>query len=92
MPKPNIIAQGAEAIIIHSGNSVIKDRVSKAYRHPELDKKIIKQRTKRETSLLKRASKLIPVPIPEQGTNFNEIKMPFIKGKKLSESLEQLDL
>lgn len=86
----DIIQQGAEAIIIHEGNSVIKDRVSKKYRHPELDKKIIKQRTKSEAKILEKVSKLIPCPKPEQ-VEFNEIKMPFIEGKKLSENLEQLD-
>ncbi|MEK6885799.1 MAG: RIO1 family regulatory kinase/ATPase [Nanoarchaeota archaeon] len=88
--KTNIIAQGAEAIIIHEGNSIIKDRVSKKYRHPELDNKIIKQRTKKEAKLLEKVSKLIPCPSPTK-TSFNEITMPFIAGKKLSENLENLD-
>jgi TP53 regulating kinase-like protein len=90
MPKPNIIQQGAEAIIIHEGSSVIKDRVSKKYRHPELDKKIIKTRTKKEAKLLEKVSKLIPCPLPSN-TSLNQIEMPFIEGKKLSEHLEQLD-
>ncbi len=90
MLKPNIIQQGAEAIIIHEGNSVIKDRVSKKYRHPELDQKIIKTRTKKEAKLLEKVSKLIPCPLPSK-VEFNEIEMPFIKGKKLSENLENLD-
>jgi len=90
-PKTQIIAQGAEAVIIHEGNSVIKDRISKGYRHPELDKKIIKQRTKKEANILEKASKIINSPMPEKGTSFNEIKMPFIEGKKLSENLEQLN-
>ena len=89
--KPEVIQQGAEAVIIQEGNSVIKDRVSKGYRHPELDKKIIKQRTRSETKILEKAGKLIPAPIPEAGKEFNKIKMPFIEGKKLSESLEELD-
>jgi len=88
--KTNVIQQGAEAIIIHKGDSVIKDRVSKGYRHPELDKKIIKQRTKSEAKILEKASKLIPCPLPTN-VEFNEIEMPFIEGKKLSENLEKLD-
>ena len=91
MHKPNIIQSGAEAIIIHEGKFIIKDRIKKGYRHPELDKKIIKQRTKKEAKLLEKASKLIPVPKPFFIPDFNEIKMPFIPGKKLSEHLEQLD-
>jgi len=90
MPTPKILAQGAEAIILRQGNEVIKDRVSKKYRHPELDKKIIKQRTKKEAKLLEKVSKLIPCPNPTK-TSFNEITMPFITGKKLSETLEQID-
>jgi len=90
MPKPNIIQQGAEAIIIHEGKNVIKDRVSKKYRHPELDKKIIKTRTKKEAKLLEKVAGLIPCPLPSK-VEFNEITMPYVKGKKLSENLEQLD-
>jgi len=88
--KPKIIQQGAEAIILHSGDYVIKDRVSKGYRLPELDKKIIKRRTKSEAKLLAKASEVISSPKPTQ-TEFNKIKMPFIEGKKLSEHLEKLD-
>jgi TP53 regulating kinase-like protein len=97
MTSPNIIQQGAEAIIIHEGAKVIKDRVSKKYRHPELDKKIIKTRTKKEAKLLEKVSKLIPCPLPtnlreiEKSKTPNQIEMPFVKGKKLSENLEQLD-
>jgi len=87
---PNIIQQGAEAIIIHEGNSVIKDRLAKKYRHPELDKKIIKARTKSEAKILEKLSSIINVPKPSK-VEFNEIIMPHIDGKKLSEHLEQLD-
>ena len=89
--KTNVIQQGAEAKIIQKGNFIIKNRISKGYRHPELDKKIIKTRTKKEKNLLEKASKIINAPIPEETYETNIIKMPFIKGKKLSESLEKLD-
>lgn len=90
MTIKKIIASGAEANIIQEGKFVVKDRISKGYRHPELDKKIIKQRTKRETTILEKAHKLINSPSPEM-IEFNKIKMPFIEGKKLSENLENLD-
>ena len=90
MVKPILIAQAAEAKIFREGDSVIKDRVSKGYRHPELDKKIIKQRTKKEASILEKAAKLGISPKPSL-VEFNKIKMPFITGKKLSEKLETLD-
>ena len=84
---------GAEAKIFldKTSDTVIKDRVSKGYRHPILDKKIIKQRTKREKSILEKASKIIPCPCPEQTREENLIKMPYIDGKKLSDNLENLD-
>ncbi len=97
MTKSTILAQGAEAIIIREGDSIIKNRVSKGYRHPTLDKKIIKQRTKSEAKLLNKADQLIPSPAPlnlkeiELSKIPNRITMPFIAGKKLSENLEQLD-
>lgn len=82
-----IISAGAEAEIIHKGKFIIKHRISKGYRHPELDKKLIKQRTKSESKLLEKASSLANVPKPFflPVADFTRIKMPFIEGKKLSE-------
>jgi len=88
--EQKIIQQGAEAIILRIGNHIVKDRISKGYRNSELDRKIIKQRTKSEAKILEKASKLIPAPVPEL-KEFNKIEIPFVEGKKLSESLEQLD-
>jgi Kae1-associated kinase Bud32 len=87
---PKLIAQGAEAKIILSNNFIIKDRISKSYRIKELDNKIIKSRTKSETKLLLKASEIINAPKPFFIPLFNKIKMPFIKGKKLSENLDLL--
>jgi TP53 regulating kinase-like protein len=91
-----LIAQAAEAKIYKDGKLIIKERVSKGYRHPELDKKLIKQRTKREAKLLEKASKMINAPLPQnlqeiEKSRTNSIIMPFIEGKKLSENLENLD-
>lgn len=85
-----ILSQGAEAKIFKEGNKIIKDRISKPYRHPALDKKIIKQRTKRESSILEKAEKIIPVPKITKTTE-NKIEMQHIEGKKLSENLENLN-
>lgn len=49
------INKGAEAIIFLDGKKIIKKRVSKDYRDPVLDKRIIKTRNKQESTLLKRA-------------------------------------
>jgi TP53 regulating kinase-like protein len=85
-----ILAQGAEAKIIFSKDFIIKDRISKSYRIKELDIKIRKQRTKAEKKLLEKACKIINAPNPFPLEEFDKIKMPFIKGKKLSENLNSL--
>ena len=87
--KESIIQQGAEAVIIFSNNNIIKRRLKKSYRLSIIDERIRKQRTKREFNLLKKASKLIPIPkIIKLNEKTKEIEMEFIKGKKLSESLD----
>ncbi|MBI2043026.1 Kae1-associated serine/threonine protein kinase [Candidatus Pacearchaeota archaeon] len=57
-----IIQLGAEAEIILSRNKIIKRRVPKFYRLKELDEKIRKLRTRSETKLLEKASKIVNVP------------------------------
>ena len=89
MPSQKILIQGAEAKIIKQENFVIKDRISKSYRHPELDNKIIKSRTRKEIKLLTKASQIINCPKPQETDKFNQIKIPFIQGKKLSEHLDR---
>ncbi len=92
-----VIQQGAEAKIIldegQGGKFIIKDRIRKAYRISELDKKIRVRRTRSETKLLEKASKIINAPAPivkRKDKNATKIVMPFIKGIKLSEYLDKL--
>ncbi len=97
--KKTIIAQAAEAIIykidsINHHPYIIKNRIKKSYRLPELDNRIRKRRTKKEAKLLLKASKVINCPIPItnekiQISNETKLKMPFIEGKKLSEYLDK---
>ena len=94
--KSKLLSQGAEAKILLSNNFVIKDRIKKSYRIPELDNKIRKRRTKSETKLLLKASQIISSPVPltnnaRERAN-TKIKMPFIDGKKLSEHLDKFPL
>ena len=85
-----IIAQGAEAIITLENNKILKNRTPKSYRHPELDAKIRKRRTKAEAKLLQKASELIPVP-KLISSDYSTLTIDFVEGKKLSEHLESLD-
>jgi Kae1-associated kinase Bud32 len=85
------IQQGAEAIIYQDNNKAIKERISKSYRLPILDKKLRKSRTKAESKIMNKLKGIIPVPKILETDNQQTIEMEFIDGKKLSEHLEQLD-
>ncbi len=87
-----IIAQGAEAVIIKKGKLAIKNRIEKTYRHPELDEKIRKLRTRAESRILERISKIISVPKVLSIDEIKKtIKLEFIAGKKLADILEKSD-
>ena len=83
-----ILQRGAEAVIYLEGNKVIKDRIKKTYRNAELDDRIRRLRTRSEKKLLEKAKKIINAPDPFPSEEFNIIEMPFIKGKKLSDNLD----
>lgn len=86
-----IIQRGAEAVILEAGRDVIKCRVKKSYRIPEIDDKIRKLRTRGEAKLLERAGKLIDVPEMKRVDEVaSTIRMEFVKGKKLSDNLDLL--
>jgi TP53 regulating kinase-like protein len=89
--KQQIIGRGAEAILIQKNNFLVKDRIKKGYRLPELDLKLRKRRTKKEAKLLNKASSLIKVPKIISSDDKKIIEMEFIKGKKLSETLDNLE-
>jgi TP53 regulating kinase-like protein len=95
-----IIQKGAEANIIlikQKGKEpfVIKDRTKKSYRIPILDERIRDRRTRSEAKLLTKAFEVIDCPKPffePSIKNSSKLKMPFINGKKLSESLNKFPL
>ena len=89
-----LIQQGAEAKILfdEKNNLIIKDRISKSYRHLDLDAQIRKRRTKSETKLLEKAFKIISVPKLIKTDEKEKIEMQFINGKKLSENLNNFTL
>ena len=89
-----LIQQGAEAKILfdEKNNLIIKDRISKSYRHLDLDAQIRKRRTKSETKLLEKAFKIISVPKLIKTDEKEKIEMQFINGKKLSENLNNFAL
>ena len=52
--QKRIIAQGAEAVLIREGNILIKERVPKEYRIPQIDQRLRLLRTRQESRIMKR--------------------------------------
>jgi len=94
--KIKIIAQGAEAVIYldKTNNKIIKHRIKKPYRIPEIDIKLRQKRTRAEIKILEKASKIINSPIPKKNKDkkSDKIIMEFIKGDKLSNCLDGFSL
>ncbi|MEM7815731.1 MAG: KEOPS complex kinase/ATPase Bud32 [Candidatus Aenigmatarchaeota archaeon] len=89
-----VIQRGAEAILYIEeigGNKVlVKERLPKGYRIPQLDDKIRIQRTRREECLLLRA-KRAGVHVPNViETSESKIVMEWIDGKKLKDTLNAM--
>ncbi|MGV8142399.1 MAG: KEOPS complex kinase/ATPase Bud32 [Candidatus Pacearchaeota archaeon] len=88
--EEKVIARGAEAVIIKKSKTVIKDRIEKTYRHPILDEKIRKLRTRAEARLLEKANNLINVPkVLKVDEQKKTIELEFISGKKLADIFDK---
>ncbi len=87
------IYKGAEANIYMEDNKVIKHRIKKDYRIPEIDKKLRRRRTKRESKLLDAAIRAgVNVPrVYETNINENKILMEFIDGVPIREVILNSD-
>lgn len=80
------LSTGAEAVVSKKNGRIVKHRLPKKYRLPELDEKIRKFRTKREARILQRLSSVIHVPkVLHQGVDTLELE--FIEGKPLKHVL-----
>ena len=86
-----MIAQGAEAKLYQDNATVIKERLAKAYRHPELDESLRKFRTRREAKVLQKLEELqFPAPhLREFSDKRMSMVMDFIPGNTLKEVLLQ---
>ncbi len=86
-----LIAQGAEAKLYQDNAAVIKERIAKAYRHPELDESLRKFRTRREAKVLQKLEDLqFPAPhLREFSDKRMSIVIDFVPGNTLKEVLQQ---
>ncbi|MEM3116547.1 MAG: KEOPS complex kinase/ATPase Bud32 [Candidatus Pacearchaeota archaeon] len=91
--EEKILQIGAEAIIIKKDSQIIKKRLKKSYRIPEIDERIRKKRTRSEGKILEKASKVISVPkIRKIDEKNKEIIMDFINEKRLSDYFDLLPI
>ena len=86
-----ILDKGAEATILLDGTAIVKDRVKKDYRLPEIDEKLRKFRTRREAKVLDKL-KAINFPAPalhDMCDKAMQLRMELIKGNKIRDILYQ---
>jgi len=81
------IARGAEAVIFEDDGSIIKQRFKKGYRIAELDEELRRQRTKRESNLLRKIKIAHPKLI--DCDDKEKIVMEKISGEKLRDVLDK---
>ena len=86
-----MIAQGAEAKLFRDGAKVVKDRISKSYRLPEIDERLRATRTRREAKILERLRESgFPAPLLQSFSDKSmRIEMDFLQGAKLKDVLHQ---
>jgi Kae1-associated kinase Bud32 len=88
-----LLAKGAEANLYLENGRLVKERITKKYRVPELDLRLRKIRTQREAKLLENALKAgIAVPrVYKIDMRTYKIYMEYIDGRPLKEVLEAAD-
>ena len=91
-----LIRKGAEASLYletwHGRKVILKKRLEKKYRIPELDFTVRTQRTKHEPLIIHKAKKAgVPTPIIYMiDLDSSTIVMEFVKGKRLKEMLDKI--
>lgn len=86
-----IIRRGAEAILYLENGRLVKERIKKGYRIPEIDLEKRKYPTRREAKLLKDAYEVINVPkVYEMDDKNMKVAMEYINGKCLKDVFDKL--
>ncbi len=87
-----LIAQGAEAKIFKKKDSVVKERIKKSYRLPQIDIKLRKFRTRSEAKILRKAGQIINVPkVLRVDDKKMTLEIEHIGGVKVRDLLDQND-
>ncbi|MFA6462200.1 MAG: KEOPS complex kinase/ATPase Bud32 [Candidatus Woesearchaeota archaeon] len=88
------IGQGAEAVIYRDADRVIKERLSKGYRIPQIDRALRGFRTRREAKVMQRLEEMnFPAPrLLGMSDKDMTLTMDFISGSKLRDVIEEGDV
>ena len=85
-----IIGQGAEAKLFLDKDKVVKDRITKKYRIPEIDNRIRGFRTRMEAKVISKLSDAgVPVPKLIDSDDKERIVIEYIDGTKLRDVLDK---
>ena len=86
-----VVALGAEARIIQKDDEIIKDRIAKTYRHPQIDLRLRTSRTRREIKVLRKLASL-KFPAPRVvATDETSFSMQRVHGDKIRDVLSDID-
>jgi TP53 regulating kinase-like protein len=89
-----VVQRGAEAVLYmgkHEGEkALVKERVRKGYRIPELDSVIRRRRTRMEARMLERARRAGADTPRVWSTEKSKIMMEWIEGDRLKDSLDSM--
>ncbi|MFH1402922.1 MAG: KEOPS complex kinase/ATPase Bud32 [Candidatus Altiarchaeota archaeon] len=85
-----LMGKGAEANLYHDGGRLVKERVCKKYRIPEVDSRLRRQRTNREGQLLQKAREVgVMAPkVFEVDAKGYRIVMEYVDGVLLKDFLD----
>jgi Kae1-associated kinase Bud32 len=95
--KMKVVYRGAEAILyldeVEGQKVLVKERIKKVYRIPQIDENLRKLRTRKEVKLLTEARKVgVATPkILRVDEKNHKIFMEFVEGKRIKEILNEAD-
>lgn len=83
-----IIGRGAEALLYREGEVLVKERIVKSYRLPEIDRELRKLRTRREGKLLQKLEGAVPKVYGVDEEKM-QIRMAYLDGHLIRDILDE---
>lgn len=83
-----IVGRGAEALLYVEDGVLVKERIAKGYRHPEIDRQLRKLRTRSEGKLLQKLEGMVPRVLEIDDVKM-QIRMDYLQGELVRDVLEK---